>query len=299
MLIGFGVWLSVTHRWRAGLVTGWACVAISIFWALGVWAFLWEAETLVVRRVEVVSRTWAGPPLRIGVIADIHMAAPHMTAARLKSIVARMNAEQPDVVLLLGDFAGDEEPAAVRADPTRSMVLKGLTPLRALKARFGVWAVLGNHDWWDDGEAIEAQLTAQNVQVLENAAARVARPGGPFWIGGLADYDSKRQLPSYLDTLSHVDGPEPVIVMSHWPDPFGAAPERVALTLAGHTHCGQVNLPYVGRLFAASEGAEKWPCGLYEERGRKLYVSGGGGVSIVPVRFNQPPEIAVLTLRAD
>jgi len=77
------------------------------------------------------------------------------------------------------------------------------------------------------------------------------------------------------------------------------APDRVALTLAGHSHCGQVNLPFFGRLLLASPGSEKWPCGLYEERGRKLYVTGGVGVSILPVRFNQPPEIVVITLRPE
>jgi len=90
-----------------------------------------------------------------------------------------------------------------------------------------------------------------------------------------------------------------VVVMSHWPDAFATAPDRVAITFAGHSHCGQVNLPVFGRLMHASPGSEKWPCGLYSKGQGRLYVSGGVGVSIVPVRFNQPPEIAVVTLRAD
>ncbi len=298
-LIGLGVWLSLKNKWRPGLIAGWSTVFLSVVWALGIWAFLWEPETLVVRRVEVVSRTWAGPPLRIGVIADIHVGAPHMTRDRLKGIVARMNAEQPDVIVLLGDFVGGHAPADKRTTFETRTITNGLTPLARLQAPLGVWSVLGNHDWWYDGAGVEAQLTGQGVQVLENGAARIARPGGPFWIGGLADYESTRALPSYLETLARVDGPEPVIMLTHWPDPFAAAPDRVALTLAGHTHCGQVNLPYVGRLLHASEGSARWPCGLYQERGRKLYVSGGVGVSILPVRFNQPPEIAVVTLRSE
>jgi predicted MPP superfamily phosphohydrolase len=99
-----------------------------------------------------------------------------------------------------------------------------------------------------------------------------------------------------MDTIGDLTSSEPVLAIAHWPDVFAAAPDRVALTLAGHSHCGQVNLPFFGRLIHASAGSEKWPCGLYEERGRKLYVTGGVGVSILPVRFLQPPEIAVVTL---
>ena len=77
-----------------------------------------------------------------------------------------------------------------------------------------------------------------------------------------------------------------------------SVPASVALTLAGHSHCGQVNLPVVGRLVHASRGSKRWPCGSYDEAGRKLYVTGGVGVSILPVRFRARPEIAVVTLRA-
>jgi predicted MPP superfamily phosphohydrolase len=87
-----------------------------------------------------------------------------------------------------------------------------------------------------------------------------------------------------------------VIVLTHWPDPWRRVPPRVALTLAGHTHCGQVNLPFLGRLVAASPGSRRWSCGLYEDGGRKLFVTGGLGVSILPVRFRAPPEIVILTL---
>jgi len=142
-------------------------------------------------------------------------------------------------------------------------------------------------------------LQAQGIKVLENARARIERPGGAFWLAGLADYESTRAQPSYGEALNGLQDNDPVIAMSHWPDAFATAPDRVTMTFAGHTHCGQVNLPFFGRLLHASPGSEMWPCGLYTDAGRKLYVSGGVGVSIMPVRFNQPPEIAIVTLRAD
>jgi predicted MPP superfamily phosphohydrolase len=280
---------------------GWtAIVVVTAAWGLGIRAFLWEPETLVVRRVEVVSAAWKGEPLRVGVIADIHAAGPHMTPERLDGIVAQMNSEQPDIVLLLGDYVSGSAPAVQRAPVQRAEVMAGIQPLKGLRAPLGVWSVLGNHDWWYDGDAIRKGIEALGIRVLENERAQVARPGGVFWLGGLADYDSKRAQPSYGQTLKDLpEGEDPVIVMSHWPDAFALAPDRVFITFAGHTHCGQVNLPLLGRLVLPSPGAEKWPCGLYDQWGRKLYVSGGVGVSIVPVRFNQPPEIAVVTLRRD
>jgi predicted MPP superfamily phosphohydrolase len=298
VLLGVALWRGL-KRGRGPRALGWTfIVVVTVLWGLGIHAFLWEPQTLEVRRVEVVSRTWNGPPLRIGVISDTHMGGPHMSVGRLNAIVQRMNAEQPDIVVLLGDFVGGHDLAEERSAGERAQVMSGIPPLEKLEAPLGVWAVLGNHDWWYDGAAIERELEGRKIQVLENERVLIPREGGPFWLAGLADYDSLRKKPSYMDTIGELSTSEPILAISHWPDVFAAAPERVALTLAGHSHCGQVNLPVLGRLVHASRGSEKWQCGLYEERGRKLYVSGGVGVSILPVRFLQPPEIAVVTLHA-
>ena len=280
-------------------IFAWSLGAVAaIGWILGVWAFLIEPATLTVRYVTVESATWRGPPLRVGIISDTHVAAPHTDVARIERLVGRMNAERPDMVVLLGDYAGGHEPAAVRALPERSEILRGIEAFRALEAPLGIHGVLGNHDSWFDDVAVSAALTRANVRVLENRAQRIARPGGAFWVAGLADMHSPRQLPTVSGTLSDVSDDAPVIVLTHWPDPFVDVPDRVALTLAGHTHCGQVNLPLLGRLVHASEMSERWACGLYDEGGRKLFVTGGVGVSILPVRFRAPPEIVILTLRA-
>ena len=295
----FGLWRGI----RTGRGPGWlgwtAIVLVTAAWGLGIRAFLWEPETLVVRRVEVVSPMWKGEPLRVGVLSDIHGAGPHMSVARIEAIISELNAERPDIVLLLGDFAPGHVPAAERSAEERAAVMATLPPLAKLRAPLGVWSVLGNHDWWYDGEAIEKGLEAIGVKVLENERARIERLGGAFWLGGLADYESLRAKPSYGETLAGLEDSDRAIVMSHWPDAFATAPDRVAITFAGHSHCGQVNLPVFGRLMHASAGSEKWPCGLYSNGQGRLYVSGGVGVSLVPVRFLQPPEIAVVTLRAD
>jgi len=297
-LLGFALWRGLKRGRGPGWI-GWSLIGVvSVAWFLGVWAVLWEPQQLVIRRVEATSAAWSGAPLKIGVISDTHTDGAHMGVGRLNAVIDTMNAEQPDIVVLLGDFVAKRD-----ADPR--LVKEGLALFSRLKAPLGVHAVLGNHDWWYDGPMVEASLKAAGVNVMENGRKRISREGGVFWVGGLADYDSKRTKPSYGATLGQqadddpaVPEADPVIVLSHWPDAFAVAPDRVALTLAGHSHCGQVNLPFLGRPVAVSDGSRRWPCGLYEERGRRLYVPGGVGVSVMPIRFGQPPEIAVVTLRA-
>lgn len=298
VLLAFGLWRALKKGQGPGWI-GWSAIGlVSVVWLLGIRAFLWEPETLEVRRVDVASRAWSGPPLRIGVISDTHTDGPHVGIGGLNAVIDRMMAEQPDIVLLLGDYINGHAPADQRSQEQRETINQGLAAFGRLKAPLGVWAVLGNHDWWYDAGAVEQGLAAAGVQVLENQRVRIPRAGGVFWLGGLADYESKRTQPSYLETLNGLETKEPVIVMAHWPDVFSTAPESVALTLTGHTHCGQVNLPFIGRPVAISPGAARWPCGLYEDRGRWLYVSGGVGTSQLPARFGQPPEIAVVTLRS-
>ena len=281
-------------RFRLSWILGGLLLAA---YGLAVWAFLIEPRLLVVRQITIESAAWRGRPVRLGLISDTHVAAPHVDPARVARVVARVNAQHPDAVLLLGDYAGGHEPAATRAHPERSEILRGVAAFKGLRARLGVYAVLGNHDWWYDGPATERALAAAGATVLENRAALVPRPEGVFWIAGLADLDSFRAEPSYPQALAGVPTTAPVVVMSHWPDPFAEAPDRVALTVAGHTHCGQVNLPVLGRLVHASRAARRWGCGPYVDRGRHLFVTGGIGVSILPVRFRAPPEIVVVTLR--
>ena len=298
-LIGFAIWRRIKRGWAPNRLAWIALGLVTPIWFLGVWAFLVEPETLAVRRIEIVSRAWSGPPLRIGVIADTHMGAPHMSVGRMKRLVRRMNSEHPDVVTLLGDYIGSHEPATSRSRGDRAAIVASFRAMGGFRSALGTYAVLGNHDWWYDGPLVAAGLDAVGIHVLENQSLRVERGPGSFWIAGLTDHDAPR-APSYTQSLLNVPASAAVIALAHRPDKFAAAPAQVALTLAGHTHCGQVHIPFLRRYMpSASEESQRWPCGLYEDHGRRLYVSGGVGVSFLPVRFLQPPEIAIVTLRAD
>lgn len=259
---------------------------------LGLWAFWIEPAWLSVRRVTLHVPRWHAEHenMRVAVLTDLHVGAPHAGIAKLRRVVERTNEEQPDLIVLLGDFVIQEvvggdfvEPELIAAE------------LGGLRARQGVFAVLGNHDWWYDGARIAAALRRAGVVVLENEAARVERDGRSFWVAGIADLWTRK--PDIAGTLRQVDDDGPVIFITHNPDIFPDVPARVSLTLAGHTHGGQVNLPVVGRPIVPSRFGQRYAMGHIVEDGRHLFVSGGVGTSIVPVRFRVPPEVVILTLK--
>lgn len=295
--LGVAAVLFLRCKRRMGGVARTFLALITLGWVLGVWGFMIEPETLVVRHVAVESDAWSGPPLRIGVISDTHVGSPHVGAKRVRDIVARMNALKPDIVVLLGDYAGSHEPAAARTSAERAEILAGVEALGGLRAPLGVHGVLGNHDWWYGGVAIEDAMRRAGITALANDAMHVETVGGGFYVAGLESLSSLRSPPSLEAALRYAPTDAPVIALMHEPDSFAQVPTGVALSLAGHSHCGQVRLPFVGAIVLPSPGSARWPCGLYDD-GRKLYVTGGVGTSILPVRFGAPPEIALVTLSA-
>lgn len=263
---------------RRTLATRVAAGVMAAFHVLGVWAFLAEPKVTVGRHVTIVSPVWTGPPIRVAVLSDTHVGGAHVDAARVARLAARINSEAPDAVVFVGDYVAGHRPRAARTARERAEIARGIAALGRIRASAGRAAVLGNHDWWYDGLAVEAELLRAGVPVLENGAVRLQSPGGaPFWIAGAADLHSARTSPSVGKALGSVPAGEPVILLTHWPDVFGAAPPRVALTIAAHSHCGQVSLPFAGRPITPSPGSARWPCGLYDEGGRKLFVTGGSG----------------------
>ena len=261
--------------------------------ALGAYAAAVEPRLLLLREPSVASRWWpAGrPALRIGILSDLHAAWPLVTTARIERIVARLLAARPDLVLLPGDFVS-----------THTRFVRGIAiepvahALRRLAQAAPTLAVLGNHDWYYGGERVARALERCGIRVLRNEAARVQLVGGALWIAGLDDAWTGRDDAGRA--LHAVDRTAPLIVLSHVPDPFASLPPEAALTVAGHTHGGQVCLPGYGPLRTATRLPRELAYGLTEMHGRHLYVSGGVGTTALPIRFARPPEIALLTLSA-
>jgi len=252
---------------------------------VALWAFGIEPGMLVVRHLRMELPGW-NSDLRIAVLSDLHIGSPHVGLDKLRKIVERTNAESPALIVLLGDFVtggpngrrsgGFVEPELIAQE------------LKKLRAPLGVYAVLGNHDWWYDGERVGKALTDAGIPVLENQAVHV----GHIWLGGIADYWTRE--PAIAGTLRQVTSDDPVVLITHNPDIFPEVPSRVSVTLAAHTHGGQVKLPIIGTLITTSKLG--YNAGEYVDHGRHLFVTTGIGTSIVPVRFGVPPEIVILTL---
>lgn len=271
---------------------------------LAAWACWLEPSSITVRRVSLAVPRWPDEQrgLKIAVLTDLHVGSPYTGLAKLRRVVERTNEERPDLVLLLGDFVigGKKEDGGAEGGVVGGTFVEPepiAAELKNLRAPLGVFAVLGNHDWWFDGARITRALEGAGLVVLENRAVRIEHGGRGLWLGGVADLWTRR--PDIEGTLRQVTTDEPVLLFTHNPDIFPDVPARVSLTLAGHTHGGQVNIPFVGRPVVPSHFGQRYAFGHVVEQGRHLFVSGGVGTSIVPVRFRVPPEIVVLSLEPE
>ena len=247
--------------------------------------------------------------LRIAAIADMHACEPFMSLDHIERIVDATNALQPDLVVLLGDFEAKHR-FVTKLVPGREWAGK----LSQLKAPLGAYAVLGNHDWWDETEAQRRQkgpvlvrryLESQNIPVLENQAVRLVKIGKAFWLLGLADqlalirrHGDRRYSHGLHDlpaTLGQVSDDAPAILLAHEPDIFPKVPERIALTRSGHTHGGQIRMLGYSPLVPSRYG-NRYAYGHVQEDGHSLIVSGGLGESRLPVRLGVPPEVVVVDI---
>jgi uncharacterized protein len=245
-----------------------------------------------VQREELTLPRWpaALDGLRVGALTDLHSGMPHAGLDAVERAADALAAERPDLVCLLGDFI---DRRALFARPINATALAArLEPLAA--APRGVFAVLGNHDWYAGARRIADALEETGAMVLEDSAAPAG--DGGLWVAGVGDF---RVRGARVDrALMPVPEDAPVLLLSHDPDVFPDVPEHVSLTLSGHTHGGQVGIPLLRRPFVPSHYGERYVYGHVEEDGRHLVVSSGLGTSGLPVRLLRPPEVVILTLRA-
>jgi len=260
--------------------------------ALGVDALFIEPARLVVNRQELRLPNWPTElsGMRVALVSDLHVGSPHWGLSRLHDLVLKVNSEEPDLILLGGDYLINDVwfGEHVEAEPIA-------VELAQLRAPLGVFAVLGNHDWWNNGPKVRATFEAHGVTVLDDEVRRLQFKGKSLCLLGVRDA-TQRQRSARKELELALPG-MPLLVLMHEPDLFEDFDERATLTLAGHTHGGQVDLPLLGRRIVPSRFGPRYAAGHIVEGGRHLFVTTGVGTSIVPVRFRVPPEIALLTLR--
>ncbi|WP_145199765.1 metallophosphoesterase [Sphingobium sp. B2] len=279
------------HPWLAGLV----CTLILILAGAG-WLILNASAMPQVRLAEIAlpfPADAARDPVTVALLTDTHMSGPDNSPARMARIVAQINALRPGLILLGGDYIGDDKGGATY-DARAS-----IAPLAGLRAPLGVVAVLGNHD--SRSALNRVALSSRDwavafsrigITLLQDGVVR----RGPLVIGGLKDiYTRKPDLPDTMTAMTRMGGAR--LILSHGPDVFPALPNTPSLTLVGHTHCGQVALPFAGIVYVSSKYGTRYGCGLYRDGAKTMIVAAGIGTSGLPFRLLAPPDIWLITIK--
>jgi len=217
-------------------------------------------------------------------LSDFHF-SPFNPAEFLQRTVELVNSENPDVVVLTGDYADEDDADLIMCAEV----------LGRLSARMGVYAVLGNHDYEVGAEETLAALSDAGVTVLRNERTALGSGDGHLWLVGLDDTATHRE--DFTAALAGIPAGEPVVLLSHSPDVlYRAADTGVEIVLSGHTHGGQVLIPGVGAPHAPSL-SPRFTSGASRHIHTRMHVSRGIGTTLYPIRLNCPPEIGILTLR--
>lgn len=241
--------------------------------------------------------------LKIVAISDLHCGSNAVTPEQLRQIVTSTNEQSPDLVVLLGDFVSEFDNGKQLRMPLDVMAEN----LRGLTARYGVYAVMGNHDDWYGNAKVKTALQSVGYRVLEDEIVTLKINGTNLRLLGLSDHLRITSWKSFSDEtkrLIEADGGNGnIIVLEHSPDVLPMITGELSvsgdlrLILAGHTHGGQVWLPIIGRPIVPSSYGQKYAYGHVRDQGVDMFITSGIGTSILPIRFLVPPEIAVLTLK--
>ena len=276
--------------WRARLNVAFALLLLIILSCV-IWGTLIEPNRLIVKQQSIRIDTWLAElgSLRIALIGDVHTGAPFIDDQKLRRIVDLTNQQNPDLIVLLGDYMSPDSWHSHKVEPEVTAAV-----LKDLRAPLGVYAVIGNHDWWYNGERVRQAFEQAGIHVLESDVAEINWRGKSFWLAGLADLWT-RPL-QVKETIAKAPEGATIIAITHNPDIFPGVPSTVPLMLAAHTHGGQVNFPLWGTPIVPSRFGRKYTSGHIFENGHHMFVTTGIGTSILPVRFRVTPEIVILTI---
>ena len=256
-------------------------ICVFIFFILSFYAFFIEPNLLIVKHYTIQDENLKG--LKIVFASDFHF-RPNQEK-RLQKVVRMINDQNPDVVLSVGDFVNGHK------EQSTMPIEKIVNELKNVHSKYGFYTVLGNHDWYIDGEKITNVLENNGIKVLANNNTYFNWNGEKVYIAGVEDINTRHAF-----VWKAVDGTEkPTILLSHSPDVLPWVKENVNLTLAGHLHGGQIRIPFFGAIMTPSGYGDRYSKGeVIIEDGKKMIVTRGIGNSILNVRFCCIPEIVVI-----
>ena len=248
---------------------------------------------LDVNRIEIPARKWNAEisGLKAAVVSDLHAGNRPLERWRLERAVAKINAEKPDIVFLLGDFVNGFIMSAMPPDELAEILGK-------IEAPLGKFAVIGNHDIGFGPRTLAKGLSKAGIRFLNNESERIAYGGSHFYVAG--GVYTKSKYYNFRRILAKVPEGDPVILLLHSPDPYPALPEKASIVFAGHTHGGQIRLPMIGAMTKShSVQPDNRESGLFiSPRGVPMYVTSGVGTATLTMRLFCPPQIDIVTIKS-
>lgn len=274
--------------WRRCLKAGGLTLA-GMFAIAGGLSIVDESQDPIIEKVSIPIRG-LNPALEgftIVQISDIHL-RPYTRPKLVRRSIAMANQLKPDLVVLTGDYIWQSHEA----------IFEVASLLSGLNARYGVYSVMGNHDYWLDVRALQSAFDASRIPILCNEGLAIGVGKAILYLAGMDDGWSGH--PDLKLTLDQAPIGAPIVLLLHEPDLADGTCQdpRVTLQLSGHTHGGQVHATGKSPIFHPYLG-KKYSYGLYKVKDLWLYTNRGLGVISVPLRINCPPEITQLNLVAE
>lgn len=276
---------------RIALVFG---AVILILGIVAVYSFYIEPARLIVHREDLKIPHWSAKlnGFKVVAVSDIHGGSKFITEEKIREIARLANEQDPDLIVLLGDYVSQKSGRDSSLKMPSATIAENLKDLRA---KYGVYGVIGNHDWWYDERKVRADFENAGIRILENETAAIEVNGETVNLWGIEDYWKNRRVP--VEAFDKIPNKQNILALTHNPDSLLKVANEIALMLSGHTHGGQFKFPFYGAIAFVSD--PRFMEGFVAVDGKRVFVTTGVGTSGPAIRFRVPPEIAVLTLYAE